>query len=219
MTHRIALIHPLLAGVRTAADAFAQHWPEAQCVNIVDDSLPDDLAREGPSAPGIYRRIEALIRYAAELRVSGILFTGSGFGPVIDEIAPTLAMPLLKPNQAMFEEAFRLGTRIGMLVSFPSAAEAMRQDFDSAARAAGSAAALEIITVPEAMTRLRAGNAEAHNRLLAEAACSLAHCDVILLAQFSTAQAAPAVAAAVSRPVLTIPGSAVKKLRARIEAG
>src|ERR1700716_685866 len=138
MIHRIALIHPLLGGIRIAAEAFARHWPEAQCINILDDSLPDDLAREGPTAPGIYRRIKALIHYAAELRVSGILFTGSGFGPVIDELAPSLAMPLLKPNQAMFEDAFQLGGRIGMLVSFPSAAEAMRQDFDAAAHAAGS---------------------------------------------------------------------------------
>ena len=218
MTHRIALIHPLQPAMRAAGEAFARHWPEARCINILDDSLPADLAREGATAPSLYKRIQDLIRYAMELQVSGILFTGSGFGPVIEELAPTLAIPLLKPNQAMFEDAFRIGKRIGMLVSFPAAADAMRQDFESAAKAAGALATLEIAAVPQAFAQLQAGNAEAHNRLLANAARGLAQCDAILLAQFSTAQAEPTVAAAVPRPVLTSPGSAVKKLRKLVEA-
>ena len=43
-------------------------------------------------------------------------------------------------------------------------------------------------------------------------------CDVIALAQFSLARAAPAVAAATGRTVLTTPDSAVRKLRRMVAA-
>jgi hypothetical protein len=63
------------------------------------------------------------------------------------------------------------------------------------------------------MAALKAGNAEAHDRLIAESPPRFADCDAVLLAHFSTARAAPAVTAALDRPVLTSPGSAVAKLK------
>ena len=213
LKYRIALVHPLQPPLRAAEDAFREFWPEAHCINILDDSLPDDLLIEGANSAGIRRRITTLLRYAAELKVSGILFTGSGFGPLLDELAPSLPVPLLKPNQAMYEEALKIGGRLGMLVTFPAAADAMRQDFAAAADAAGVKTELEIACVPEAFVQLRAGQLAEHNRLLAQAASRLSACKAILMAQFSTAQAAGSVAAAVKVPVLTSPGSAVKKLR------
>ena len=223
MPHRIALIHPLAPAMAAAAAAFRRHWPEARCINLLDDSLPDDLYRLGMAHPDVRRRLVALLDYAKGLGVSGILFTGSGFGPVLDELAPGLGLPMLKPNQAMFEEALALATgqpakKLGMVVSFPAAAEAMKEDFDGARRAAGSGVALEFAMVPDAMECLRKNDPEGHNRLVAEAAHGLAHCSAVMLAQFSMAQAQDAAQAALGAgvPVLSSPGSAVQKLRRMI---
>jgi hypothetical protein len=218
MTHRIALIHPLMPALSAAAAAFKRHWPEARCINLLEDSLPDDLYRLGMAHPDVRRRIAALLDYAKGLEVSGILFTGSGFGPLLDEMGPGLGVPLLKPNQAMFDEALAIaakqpGKRLGMLVSFPAAAEAMRLDFEATRSAAGVEVELEFGMVPAAMDCLRVGDAAGHNRLVAEAAKSLAGCSAVMLAQFSMAQAGDAVAAAIPVPVLSSPDSAVKKLR------
>ena len=60
---------------------------------------------------------------------------------------------------------------------------------------------------------MRGGDGEEHDRLIAEAAPRFADCDAVLLAHFSTARAAPAVTAALDRPVLTSPGSAVARLK------
>jgi hypothetical protein len=49
--------------------------------------------------------------------------------------------------------------------------------------------------------------------MIADAAKDLRDCDVIALAQFSMAAAAPEVADATGRPVLTTPDSSVAKLR------
>jgi len=223
MAIRIALINPLVPAMLAAQSAFREAWPEAQCINLLDDSLPDDLLAQGLQDPRMRRRIDTLLRYATGLRVDGILFTGSGFGPLLDEQAPKLGVPLLKPNQALYEEALTHagnGGRLGMLVTFSAAAAAMRADFEAACRASAlpqaHATTLDIVCAPEALDRLRAGDAAGHDRLLAEAAASLRDCAAILMAQFSSAQAAPAVAAATGRPVLTSPASAVRRLRALI---
>ncbi len=124
-------------------------------------------------------------------------------------------MPVLKPNEAMIEEAVaearRLaapGTRprIGLLATFQPTLEIMPPEFPD-----------DVTVVPQhaagALAALDRGDPAEHDRLAAEAARALAGCDVVALAQFSLARAAPLVEAATGRPVFTTPDSAVRKLR------
>lgn len=213
---RIALIHALRHSPPPIEAAFARAWPAARLMNLLDDSLSADLAREGSLTPAMTERFLALSRYAAGTGADGILFTCSAFGPCIEAVAARHApMPVLKPNEAMIEEACAAARaaagpgrrpRIGLLASFAPTLESMPPEFPEdvelvPALAAGALAALD------------AGDAAAHDRLAAEAARGLAGCDVIALAQFSLARAAPAVEAAAGRPVFTTPDSAVRTLR------
>jgi hypothetical protein len=66
------------------------------------------------------------------------------------------------------------------------------------------------------MEALASGDGATHDRLIAEAAPRLAHCDVIMLAQFSMARARAAVQQVVNPPILTSPASAVAKLKAAL---
>jgi hypothetical protein len=100
-----------------------------------------------------------------------------------------------------------------MLASFAPSIPSMAEEFAAMAKAARSSATLETACAPEAMQALRAGDGAAHDRLLAAAAQELSGCDVLLLAQFSTARAEAAVAAATGCPVMTSPASAVAKLK------
>ena len=74
---------------------------------------------------------------------------------------------------------------------------------------------LETRLVADAMTALNNGDVALHDKLVVEAAASLAAsgCSVIALAQFSMARAAPLVAAKTGLPVLTTVSSAVSKLQ------
>jgi Asp/Glu/hydantoin racemase len=66
-----------------------------------------------------------------------------------------------------------------------------------------------------ALAALDAGDVATHDRLAAEASRALrGRCDVVLLGQFSLARAAPQVAEATALPVVTTPGSAVRRLKA-----
>jgi Asp/Glu/hydantoin racemase len=145
---------------------------------------------------------------------AGVLFTCSAFGEAIGAAASQLPIPVLKPNEAMFEAALAAGRRIGMLATFAPSVGSMEDEFREMATANRREATIETYCVPSAMAALKAGDGAEHDRLIAEAAPRFAACDAVLLAHFSTSRAAPALAAVIDKPVLTSPGSAVAKLKA-----
>lgn len=208
---RIALIHALRHSPAPVEDSFARLWPDAERMNLLDDSLSSDLARDGAITPAMTQRFLTLARYAAGTGADAILFTCSAFGPCIEACAAALPhIPVLKPNEAMIEAARAYG-RVGLLASFPGTLASMPREFP-----AGTA--LVPCLAEGALAALDRGDPAEHDRLAAAAAAALEECEVIALAQFSLARAAPAVAAATGRPVLTTPDSAVRKLRALLHA-
>jgi len=197
MKTRIALIHAVTVAVAPVEEAFRQLWPEAECANILDDSLSLDRERDGVLTEAMKRRICALAEYGAATGAAGALFTCSAFGEAIEAAAARLPIPVLKPNEAMFGAA-------------------LEAEFRAMAEARGKRATIETYCVPGAMAALRAGDRGEHDRLIAEAAPRFADCDAVLLAHFSTSRAAAQVGTVLDRPVLTSPGSAVAKLKAVI---
>jgi Asp/Glu/hydantoin racemase len=213
---RIALIHATPVAVDPIAEAFKRDWPDCTTVNLLDDSLSQDRARTAELTPEMSDRIVALGKYVRAAGADAILYTCSAFGPAIKEAARTLPVPVLKPNEAMFEKALEKGRRIGMIATFRASVASMEAEFAEEAARCNARASIRTVLVEEAMTRLRAGDAESHNRLVAQAAHGLPDCDAIVLAQFSTSRAAPAVRAVTAQPVLTSPDAAVAKLKAML---
>lgn len=210
MTPRIALIHAVEVAIPPVQAAFAALWPQARLMNLFDDSLSPDRAAEAELTPRMSGRIMALARYAAEAGAEGVLFTCSAFGPAIEAAARALhPLPVLKPNEAMFDAAIAAGGATGMLATFGPACASMEAEF---AQACGLP--LRTVLVPEAMAALRSGDGAAHDRLLAAAASGLAACDSVMLAHFSTSRAEAAVRDALPGVrVLSAPGAAVLALR------
>jgi aspartate/glutamate racemase len=215
---RIVLLHATPVAVEPVKTAFAALWPEAEVVNLLDDSLSGDRARDPDLTPAMIDRFVALGRYGASLNAAGLLITCSAFGPAIERLAAETPMPVLKPNEVMFEAAIANGNRIGMLATFAPSVGTMAAEFEEYAQRAGSDARLTTVVVDGAMDALRQGDAATHNRLLAAHADGLGDVDTIMLAHFSTSRAADAVSAAVSVPVLSAPNAAVTRMRALVEA-
>jgi Asp/Glu/hydantoin racemase len=197
--------------------AFTTGWADAETVNLLDDGLSLDRARETDLSEKMIDRFVAFGLYGRDMNADGILVTCSAFGPAIDRLEAAVTIPVLRPNEAMFHEAVALGKKIGMLATFAPAVSTMTEEFDEYIRTTGSDATLRTIVVERAIDLLKKGDAESHNRLVAERAPELADCDVIMLAHFSTSRAAAAVRAVTSLPVLTAPDAAVKRMRAMVE--
>jgi hypothetical protein len=127
---RITLIHALRPSIDPIQDAFARLWPEAELQNLVDDSLSRDLARAGRLDDAMVRRFLAMGRYARSTGTDAILFSCSAFGPAIDAVAKDLApLPVRKPNQAMIEQAVRIGGRIAIVSSFQPTLDSIPAEF------------------------------------------------------------------------------------------
>ncbi|MDM0059376.1 aspartate/glutamate racemase family protein [Variovorax fucosicus] len=210
---RIALIHALAHSVAPINAAFERDWPQAMRMNLLDDSLSADLARNGRGLDAaMHERFARLAQYAVDTGAQGILFTCSAFGPCIEAVARSHAdVPVLKPNEAMIEEAAQGSGKIGLVATFAATLESMPPEFP-----AGTG--LELALAEGALDALNAGDGERHDALIAAQAQALAArgCTRIALAQFSMARARTACEAASGLPVLTTVDSAVRGLRQRL---
>jgi len=212
---RIALIHALSHSVEPINQAFARDWPEAARMNLLDDSLSADLARGGRGLDeAMHQRFQRLAQYAVDTGAQGILFTCSAFGPCIEAVAARHApLPVLKPNEAMIEEAAAGGAQgpLGLISSFAPTLQSMPPEFPAHVE-------LMPALAEGALDALNRGDTATHDRLVAEQARVLAArgCTRIALAQFSLARARAACEAAGGLPVLTTVDSAVRALRRRL---
>jgi Asp/Glu/hydantoin racemase len=204
---RIALIHALKHSIAPIEASFAKLWPNAILMNVLDDSLSADVARDGSLTSAMTDRFLALGRYVASTHADAILFTCSAFGPCIEAVAREQAqVPVLKPNEAMIEQAVARGHRIGLLSTFPPTLKSMPAEFPTTVQ-------LVPKLVEGALAALDRGDRAEHDRLVAQASRDLRDCDLIALAQYSMAPAARLVGEASNLPVLTTPDSAVIKLK------
>jgi aspartate/glutamate racemase len=210
---RITLVHATPIAMEPIRLAFASAWPNADVVNLLEDSLSPDRAKSSDITDALTDRIVALAHYARNIGSAAVLFTCSAFGRAIEQAATTVDIPVLKPNEAMFEAAIRRGGRTAMLYTFPPAREGMEAEFSEEAARLDPGATMDSILVEGAIEAVRAGDADTHNRLVAEAAASLEGFDSIVLAHFSTARALPAVQAVTDIPVLSSPAAAIDKLK------
>ncbi len=164
-TPRIALIHALAHSVAPVNAAFDRLWPDCVRMNLVDDSLSVDLAAGRAKVDnGMTSRFVALATYAVRTDACGILFTCSAFGPCIEEVAhrfPTI--PVLKPFDAMIEEAVRTGQVVGLIASFAATLDLLPQEFPAGRR-------LEPVLAEGALDALNAGDTARHDALVVEAA-------------------------------------------------
>ncbi len=215
----ITIIHATRAAVAPVEETFERLWPAAEIFSVLDEFLSREMDRLGGMTPEVFERIERLARFGKEGGADAILFSCSAFGEAIEAVQSVYEMPVLKPNEAMLEEALEAGGKIRLAATFEPSLPSIRKELDALAAKRGQAVEVESCFVPGAFDALLAGEGEKHDALIADALAKLGPCDSILLAQFSMARALPAVAARVGSCVLTSPDSAVRKLQRLLREG
>jgi hypothetical protein len=215
---RIALIHATALAMAPIQQALTRHWPQADCLNLLDDSLSRDRAQAGELTPALVQRFIDLAQYVHHAGCQGILFTCSAFGPAIEAAGRATGLPTLKPNEAMFEQALALPTasdvlHLGLVATFEASIPSMSEEFEALAAQRGVKVVLHSVFAPQAMADLTAGQAESHHQRIAQALSQLPACDGIMLAQFSMAAAQPLCQQHARVPVLSSPDCAVVALQ------
>ncbi|MCC6533042.1 MAG: arylsulfatase [Burkholderiales bacterium] len=210
---RIALVHATALAIDPIREAFATGWPQAQVTHLLDDSLATDLAAAGEISAHMIERFVTLARYSASCGADAILFTCSAFGVAIEAARAAVSIPVLKPNEAMFDEALECGRRIGLVSTFEPSIPSMVRELQEEAQRRSIAICVRSHTVAHAMAALQHGDAQRHDDLIAHDCALFDDCDVVMLAQFSMARAASGIKPRPGQRMLTSPLSAVSRLK------
>ena len=224
---RIQLIHAVTAAQAPIHEAFSRLWPEARPVDLADLSLATDLGELGElsgnaMAEAFTKRMAVLIGYGVDTGADAVLFTCSAFGAAIEVARQGVAIPVLKPDEAMIARALGLAkagrSRIGGLATFAPTIPSLTSELEAAAETVCLNPQIELSHVPGALDQLNQGNGAEHDRLVVEAAGSMADVDAMLLAQFSMSGVRDAIPDVPGRTVLASPDEAVLKLKDLLDA-
>jgi Asp/Glu/hydantoin racemase len=178
--------------------------------------VADIFRDEGITEP-VRRRLNHLGQCAAEAKADAILITCSSISEMAPAVADAAGLPVFKIDEAMAEEAVRLGTRIGVLATLPTTLEPTCRQIESKARDAGKSIVIRKELADEAFKQLSQGNAEAHDQIIREALDKLAATeDVIVLAQASMARLIEGLSSPLPVPVLASPSLGMKLVQTRL---
>ena len=216
-TPHITLFSVHKDAMEAAVRAFESDWPEARFSNLLDDGLFAWVREAGGVVPEMYDVFRTLTRYMVSRGTDGILFTCSAFRKVIDTCIAENAVPILKPNDAMIEQALKAGSRLAVMATVGPTIPSISAEIEAYAGARGQQVTLTPVVVDGAFDALAGGDPARHDALVAAQAKTIRDCDAIVLAQFTLSRAVPVVQAVSNIPVFNSPGAAVAKLRQMVK--
>src|SRR4051794_36211079 len=94
---RIVLLHATPVAMDPIRAAFERSWREVELVNLLDDGLSIDRAKEDDISKAMIDRFVDFGRYGWRMGADAILVTCSAFGPAIEQLQADLPIPVLKP--------------------------------------------------------------------------------------------------------------------------
>jgi Asp/Glu/hydantoin racemase len=214
---RIILLHAYIHSMAPIEKSFQDAWPEAQTLNILDESLYADISEDGDIPPSIKPRLTNLFRHCELSGADGVLFTGSTFGPAVEEARRESAIPVLKSDEAVAERAVGMGERILLMCTARRSGAVVFANIEAAAQAASVQRRIDWMVVAGAKEAISRDDIAEHDRLIAEAAAAVKDFDVIIFGQFSMAAARERLPAELASRVLTSAESAALKMRNLVE--
>ena len=220
MAQTLALIHtsPTLTPIFSAL--CTQQMPETTIFHMVDESLIKDTIREGRLRRITMRRLLSMIESAEMSGADAVMVTCSSIGLGVELGKQLFDLPVIRVDDAMAEEAVRMGSRIGVMATLRTTLEPtialLRQ------KAADVGKEIEIVAslCDGAFDAVLAGDTNTHDRILGDALRDeMKGVDVVVLAQASMARVVGTMpAGSFLMPVLSSPELAVRRA-AEIMAG
>ena len=192
--------------------------PDARIVNVVDDSLLDDVLAAGGLTQDVTRRV---CRYALAAEDGGadvILNQCSSVGEAIDVARQLVRIPIVKIDEPMAEEALTFGVRVAVAATLATTLDPTCRLIERTARAAGKPVQIRRVLAEGAFDALKAGDTDRHNAMvLREIEAVREDSDVVVLAQGSMAVLVPSLRG-LGVPVLTSPRSGMMRVKEVLES-
>jgi Asp/Glu/hydantoin racemase len=215
MNHKLAIIHTTVVTVEPLRALADELLAECEVINFVDDSILPQLGRSGGDLSAVADRLVQYARFAEHAGADVILNACSSVGGAVAQMRQQVAIPVVRIDEAMAEEAVRRGERIGIIATLATTLNPTRQLVQSKARA-------DVTIVPvladTAYQKLVAGDKAGHDTELAAALVDLAaSVDVVVLAQASMARVVPSLPPAAQQKCLSSPRMGMARVKAVLE--
>ncbi|MFL9965627.1 aspartate/glutamate racemase family protein [Paraburkholderia sediminicola] len=209
----IVVVHTGPVTVQPIKEQFQQLLPDARVINIVDDSLLNDVRTAGHLTPEVTSRIYNYMQNAQSMGADIILNACSSVGEATDVLRGMIRTPIVKVDESMAEQASAIGPRIGVVATVSTTLEPTVRLIRKKALEHGRQADVVERIAEGAFDALLAGDAARHDDILRRAIVELAaEVDVVVLAQVSMARLVPALGE-LRVPVLSSPRSGVEAVR------
>ncbi len=210
---KVVLIHTSPVSLNDLKALFREIIPEVEMVNIIDDSLLEEVKKNGKINPAIISRMCSYVQVAKTLKPDLIFNQCSSVGEAFDIARKQADCKTLKIDEAMAEKAVELGTRIGVVATVASTVKPSCNLVLTKAKEAGKDVTVTEYLVDGALDILMSGDVDKHNELVISAIRKAeAENDVVVLAQGSMTAILPLLGET-EKPVLTSPRLAVERVK------
>ncbi len=188
--------------------------------NIVDESLLQNVIREGVLSAVTARRLVDHVVSAEQAGADLVLVTCSSVGPAVEMARPLVRIPVLRVDEPMADLAVSIGRRIGVAATLSTTLEPTAALIQARAAAAGRSVEIIPRLCTGAFEALARGDPAGHDAAVSAGLRELAgQADVIVLAQASMARVAANVPAQDRRvPILSSPRLAVERIAQMVAA-
>jgi len=215
----VAAIHTALAMVEPTKALFAEHLPDVRLINIIDESLIQDVISTGSVPPAVKKRLINYYYSAVDAGADIIFNTCSSVGEVASIARNFIPVPIIKIDEAMATEAVSKSNRIGVIATLSTTLGPTCRMIEAKAFETGKKISIVEGLANGAFQAIISGDKETHDSIIMRTALELAdQCDAIVLAQGSMARMADAISEKTGIPVYSSPLSGVISLKAFIEA-
>lgn len=187
MGRKVAVIHTTPVTYESINSRLKRLVSDIEIMNIVDDSLLNDVKKAGGLTKEVIRRLMSYAFAAQDWGAELILNACSSVGEGVDVIRPLLNIPYLKIDEPMARIAVESGNRIAVYGTVPTTLEPSARLIKRTAAKLNRNSVVDTFLAKEAFEALTVEkNQEKHNRLLEELIRESGQdYDVLVLAQAS----------------------------------
>lgn len=210
----VVVVHTGPATVQPIKQQFESILPDVRVINLMDDSLLNDVIAAGQLTDAVSGRILSYMRMGEEMGACVVLNACSSVGEAASAARSLISIPIVKIDETMAERAVAEGPRIGVVATVRTTLEPTIRLIR--AKAEGARRDVEIVEAlaDGAFQALLDGEVDRHDSIVKRTIESLSgRVDVIVLAQASMARLIPGLAS-LALPVLSSPQSGVEAVRA-----
>jgi aspartate/glutamate racemase len=193
---------------------FKEEIPECRFINLIDDSIIQDVMTKGKVSKAITRRLVEYYRISEEIGADIVLNTCSSVGEVVQVGQSVIEKPIVRIDLPMAMEAVNNFERIGVIATLFSTLEPTMRLLDEQAKSLGKNVEILDGLAEGAYHALVNGIPEEHDNLIIGVAERLSSkVDCIVLAQGSMMRMEKRLAEVTGKTVLSSPRLCAKYIK------